>query len=195
MESSPPDPYRAPPSPEGPPSAYPGPVPAGGWTQPMPPMRPAWAGPPLASWGSRVGATLLDGAVMLMAFLVLAIPGVALLVAGAKVAGVVVLVLGFLAYLAIQVMYGAYFMNRPGDRNGQTLGKQWVGIRVVRDNGQPFNLGQGLLREFVVKVLLFGWVGGGFFGIPWLLDVLWPLWDDEDRALHDMIVKSHVVQA
>jgi uncharacterized RDD family membrane protein YckC len=38
-------------------------------------------------------------------------------------------------------------------------------------------------------------VGGFLLGIPWLIDVLWPLWDDENRALHDMIVKSHVVRS
>ena len=35
---------------------------------------------------------------------------------------------------------------------------------------------------------------GGFFFIPTLLDWLWPLWDDENRALHDMLVSSHVVR-
>jgi hypothetical protein len=28
-----------------------------------------------------------------------------------------------------------------------------------------------------------------------LLDVLWPLWDDQDRALHDMVVSTHVIRA
>ena len=27
-----------------------------------------------------------------------------------------------------------------------------------------------------------------------LADVLWPLWDDENRALHDFVVNSRVVQ-
>ena len=50
------------------------------------------------------------------------------------------------------------------------------------------------LREFVVKSLLFGFVGGFFFSIPTLLDCLWPLWDDSDRCLHDMVVTTHVVR-
>ena len=28
-----------------------------------------------------------------------------------------------------------------------------------------------------------------------LLDDLWPLWEDENKPLHDMIVKTHVVRA
>jgi uncharacterized RDD family membrane protein YckC len=169
-------------------------MPPGGWAYPVAPPKPPWAGPPLASWGSRVGARLLDGLVILIAVALLAVPGVALLIAGSNVAGVVLLVLSGFGYVAIYVFYGAYFMQRQGDRNGQTPGKQWVGIRVVRDTGEPYDLGSGLLREFVVKELLFAWVGGFFLGIPWLVDVLWPLWEDENRALHDLIVKSHVVR-
>jgi uncharacterized RDD family membrane protein YckC len=198
MQSQPPghDPQQPPSAPEVPPAGYTGQAPPGGWQQPVAPMRPVWAGPPLASWGVRLGAALLDGVVQLVAVLVLIVPGVVLLIADATAAGIVLLVLGGLGYVLVLIFYGGYFMKRPGERNGQTPGKQWLGIRVVRDNGEPFNLGQGILREFVVKQLLFGWVGGSlFFGIPWLIDYLWPLWDDQNRALHDMIVSSHVVQA
>src|SRR4051794_25065373 len=171
-------------------------MPPGGWVYPVAPPRPPWAGPPLAGWGSRVAATLLDGLVLLLAVIVLAAPGTALLVAKSTVAGIVLLVLGALASFVLYVLYGAWFTKRPGPHNGQTLGKQWVGIRAVRDTGEEFGLGQALLREFVVKLLLFGWIGGSFlFAIPSLLDCLWPLWEDENRALHDLIVKTHVVRA
>ena len=46
-----------------------------------------------------------------------------------------------------------------------------------------------MLREVVVKWLLFDAVLGAVtFGLAPLLDVLWPLWDEENRALHDFIV-------
>lgn len=168
--------------------------PAAYW--PSAPQPPIWAGPPLASWLSRVAATLLDGVVLLAAVVVLAAPGTALLIADHTAAGIAALLVGLVIYGLVYVFYGAWLMKRPGKRNGQTLGKQWVGIRVVRDNGEPFGLGQGLLREFVVKLLLFGWIGGSFFlAIPSLLDAFWPLWEDENRALHDLIVKTHVVDA
>ena len=47
-------------------------------------------------------------------------------------------------------------MAREGAHNGQTWGKQIVGIRVVRDNGEPMDFGWSALREIVVKGLLFG---------------------------------------
>ena len=114
---------------------------------------------------------------------------------GSDAAGAVLLILGGLAYVVVALLYAPYLMARPAEHNGQTLGKQWVGIRVSRDGGQPFDIGQGLLREFVVKGLLFGTVGGFFLYIPTLVDWLWPLWDDQNRALHDMVVKTHVVKA
>jgi uncharacterized RDD family membrane protein YckC len=65
---------------------------------------------------------------------------------------------------------------------------------VIRDNGEQIELGFGFLREFVVKNLLFGVIGGFFAGIPTLVDYLWPLWDDENRCLHDMVVSTHVIR-
>ena len=47
----------------------------------------------------------------------------------------------------------------------------------------------------MIKYLLFGVVGGFFLAIPTLLDYLWPLWDEQNRALHDMLASSRVVQA
>jgi uncharacterized RDD family membrane protein YckC len=195
-----PQPGYAPPAPEAPPGGYPpqappGQVPPGGWYQPPAQAPEAWAGVPLAGWGSRAGAVLLDALVVIGIAIALFAPGGIALGAGADAAGIALLVLGGIGYFVVVVMYGAYFMNRSGERNGQTLGKQWVGIRVVRDNGQPFDLGSGVMREFVVKNLLFGWVGGFFLSIPTLLDYLWPLWDDQNRALHDMVATTHVVRA
>ena len=92
-------------------------------------------------------------------------------------------------------IYFPVFMQRAGERNGQSLGKQIAGIRVVRDGGEPMNYGWSLLRQFVVIHLLFTVLGWIFFGIPILLDYLWPLWDESNRALHDMIVSTHVVRA
>jgi uncharacterized RDD family membrane protein YckC len=87
-----------------------------------------------------------------------------------------------------------FLMGREGERNGQTLGKQLCNIRVIKEDGTPVSTGFAILRDFVVKGLLFGWVGG-FFLIPWLLNYLWPLWDEKNQALHDKMVSSYVVRA
>jgi uncharacterized RDD family membrane protein YckC len=88
-----------------------------------------------------------------------------------------------------------FLMARDGEKNGMTLGKQIVGQRVIREDGMPVDIGFAIVREFVVRFLLLNLVGGFFFGLPGFLDLLWPLWDDKNQALHDKIVKSYVVDA
>ena len=89
-----------------------------------------------------------------------------------------------------------FLMGRDGERNGQTLGKQVVGIRVVKADGSPVSVGFAVLRELVVKGLLFGGLGWFLFGIPGLLNYLWPLWDKPgQQALHDKIVSTYVTLA
>jgi uncharacterized RDD family membrane protein YckC len=194
-QAPPPPPPQAPPAWGGTQApGYGGPVPPGGWQQPVAAARFQPVPGQLAGWWSRVGAALLDG-LILVGVIVLLGAVIAGAVAVNNVLGIVVGVILGIAILVVYVAYPAYFMAREGDHNGQTLGKQATGIRVIRDNGQPFDIGNGLLREFVVKLLLFGWVGGFFFSIPTLLNVLWPLWDDQNRALHDMIVSTHVISA
>ena len=46
-----------------------------------------------------------------------------------------------LLFVVVSLLYAPMLMMRDGARNGQTLGKQFVGIRVVRDNGQPYDFG------------------------------------------------------
>ena len=86
-------------------------------------------------------------------------------------------------------------MRRPGERNGQTWGKQLFGIRVVRTNGVPMDFTWSAVREPLVKGLGLGIASTIIPLVPYLLDFLWPLWDDENRAVHDMVVGTRVVKA
>ena len=154
----------------------------------------------LSGWWRRVAAHLLDGIVIgigaLVLFLVLgAIFGSGFLIGDTT--GVVAVILGLIIWFTCiavaALLYAPWMMART---NGQTLGRMAVGIRVVRPDGQPIDFGFAMLREVAVKWLLFNVVGGSItFGLAALVDVLWPLWDDQNRALHDMIVSSHVVKA
>ena len=172
--------------------SYGGPVPPGGWQQPIP-QQPGWIGQPLASWGSRVAATLIDWLILLVPAVILTIVVVAI-AAGSDTGAIVTGILGFLAYLLVLFAYAPVLMAREGKNNGQTWGKQMIGIRVVRDNGESVGFGLAALREIAVKGLLISIVSSIIPLIPWLLDYLWPLWDDENRALHDMVVSTHVLR-
>ena len=132
---------------------------------------------PYGSWGARAGALILDGLIVGVVF--------ALLVAILGADGWVTV----LAWLAALGAYTGLTMTRNGDRNGQTLGKQAANVRVVRDDGKPITWTTVGLREVGLKGI--GW--WITFGIGWLADVLWPLGEGEKRSLHDLIVRTHVV--
>lgn len=112
-----------------------------------------------------------------------------------SVLGLIALILaGSIGAFLVHLFYGAILMRREGPANGQTWGKQIVGIRVVQANGRPYDFGAGLLRQGVVQYLLF-WVVLGWLVFPLLLNYLWPLWDDQNRCIHDMMCDSRVIRA
>jgi uncharacterized RDD family membrane protein YckC len=137
---------------------------------------------------------MLDWLIVFVPFAIVVGILVAVAIDDGGAAAIVAWSLVVVVYLAAIGLYAPLLMARGGAANGQTWGKQIVGIRVVRDKGGDVDFGYAFLREVVVEWLLFGVIGGSFV-IPTLLDWLWPLWDDENRALHDMIVSSHVVRA
>ena len=169
-------------------------MPPGGWQAPLSHPQSPWAGRPLASWGSRVAATLLDGLILLVPVIVLTVLVTAVILAGSSVGGILLAAISFGAYLLALLFYAPVLMARSGSSNGQTWGKQILGITVVRDSGQPIDFGFAFLRAFVVQGLIIYGLGSFLAFIPTLLDYLWPLWDGQNRCLHDMIVSTHVVR-
>ena len=174
-------------------------MPPGGWDRPVagPPPMAAYAG-----WWSRVGAALFDLLVISVPAVILAIAvfgGVGAAFSAGDEFGVVTLILGLIAYVALLfgavLLYAPLLMRRPGAQNGQTWGKQLVGVRVVRTNGVPMDFTHSAIREALVKGLGLGIASSIIPFVPYLLDALWPLWDDERRAIHDMIVGTRVVVA
>ena len=77
---------------------------------------------------------------------------------------------------------------------GQTPGKQLLGIRAIREDGQPATWGRMFLREFVYKNIVFGILSVLTAGIVWVLDYLWALWDRDRQTLHDKLSGTVVVQ-
>lgn len=181
-----------------------------GYTTPPPPGAGGLAPPPaspepgagqfvLAGWWKRVGATLVDGLILVAgALLILLLFGTVFSVgffAGDEVGIVSVIVgllLAFVALAIVSLLYAPTLMSRT---NGQTWGRQLMGIRVVRTSGEPITFGFAVIREVVLKWLVVGVVGAGTIGIFVLIDYLWPLWDEENRALHDFPVQTRTVLA
>jgi uncharacterized RDD family membrane protein YckC len=194
-ETPPPRPTAAPERPQyttTPPPGAGGPPPVASFAQS--PVAGRYA---LAGWWSRVGAAVIDG-------LIVGIGGVLLLIAitapfgllffADEDVGVVSVIIGLiLAVICVSIVALLYAPALMARTNGKTFGRMATGIRVVRAKGEPITFGFAMLREVAVKALLFGIAGSLTGGLANLADVLWPLWDEENRALHDFVVDTRVV--
>jgi uncharacterized RDD family membrane protein YckC len=152
----------------------------------------------LAGWWSRVGAQVIDGLIVGIGGALLMIAITAPFSVGFFVddgVGIVAIIIGLLVAVVcvaiVALLYAPALMART---NGRTLGRMATGIRVVRADGKPIDFGFAMLREVVVKTLLFGVAGTLTGGLANLADVLWPLWDEENRALHDFVVNTRTIR-
>ncbi len=177
-----------------------GPVPPGAFQAAPPPPVPI-GNYQLASWGSRAVALIIDNIIVGVASILLFViisglfGGLGSLAGdnGGAVGFFLGIAVAFIPVLIVSLLYMPYWMSR---NDGATIGKQVMKIKVIRVNGQSTDFGWSALRQVVVIQGLFGFLGGIFLlGIPLLIDYLWPLWDEENRALHDMLVQSRVVKA
>ncbi|MCW2793902.1 MAG: domain containing protein [Nocardioides sp.] len=199
----PPNPYGQPADPAQPPAQQPAqPNPYGG-QQPgygqAPPAygQPAYGGPAAdyAHWGKRVGATLVDGLVSLVAGIP-AFIGLMILsantttttapdgtVASSSDVGAGVIVLIVVGYLLLIVVGIWNIVIRQG-RTGYSIGKGVLGIKLINEGtGQPIGAGMSFLRQIVHLV----------DSIPCYLGYLWPLWDSKRQTFADKILGTIVI--
>jgi uncharacterized RDD family membrane protein YckC len=93
---------------------------------------------------------------------------------------------GFLLSVLIVLIYSTAFI---GSSRGQTIGMMAVGARAVDAvTGTPIGHARALGRALVEYLLLFLLV------IPWVLDMLFPLWDPRRQTLHDKATNTVVVK-
>ncbi|MCW2829897.1 MAG: hypothetical protein JWP31_589 [Aeromicrobium sp.] len=137
---------------------------------------------PLAGWGSRVGASIID-----------AIPTIAALVlfsvlfgeSDASDSGFQLSLSGLPALVYFLLAFGWFFFNWGylQGRTGQTVGKKVLGITVGgATHRSPIGFGLSIGRQFV-HIL---------DAIPCYLGFLWPLWDKANRTWADMILDTRV---
>lgn len=179
------------------------------------PMAPGVSGA-LAGRGTRFAARLLDGFVVAPVTVVAYVATWALIVgvagagldgsiqgyddfgnpiyADSAIGGVVLAV--FFGWLVAALLAGAAgnavlaaLTARKSHRNGQTLGKQVLDIRVVLASGAPVPTKTAWMREVAWPFLLALTVIGSF------VDILWPLFDTQKRRLVDLACGTVVVIA
>jgi uncharacterized RDD family membrane protein YckC len=136
----------------------------------------------LASIGLRSSAFLLDY------ILTLLVPAITVLIAiyfkrrwAAPGVASVVLILGYFVTAAL-VIFNVVFLT---ERYGQTLGKRFLGIRIIREDGGSVTYKTALLRHLIgypLSILLFG------------LGICWALWDVRQQGWHDKLAHTLVVK-
>ena len=164
-------------------------------------------GVPLASWGRRLGAWLIDGVILVILTFIgarLFVPGYIDTIsqfadaAGAQDQAAINALTsqltsesakaGLVSW-AITAVYCIAFWTTTA----QTPGKLAVGISVRRaDQPGPLDLLTSVRRRLLSIVQILPVVGGIYF-LVFLIDYLWPLWDDKRQSLHDKVAQTQVV--
>ena len=154
-----------------------------------PPAEQQWGHQPTyAGWWARVGALLLDALILLVPLFVLGfVLGAALFATGEDDEDAATGAIGVVYAISIVLPYVYYglTMGRKNEHNGQTLGKQIVGIRIVRQDGRPIGFWWAIGREFIKGIISAVTLG---------INYLWPLWDKRNQALHDKVMSDFVVR-
>jgi uncharacterized RDD family membrane protein YckC len=133
-----------------------------------------------ASWGQRVGATLIDVLIQI-GLLVGVLIIFAVLHQVSTGLGAFILIVGYVAVVAFGIWN---YVFRQG-RTGQTIGKSQVRIRLISEqSGTPIGPGLSFVRS-LAHVL------DGIFYIGYL----WPLWDAKNQTFADKVMSTVVVRA
>ena len=157
-------------------------------------MENTFRGQELAGWWRRVAAYAVDGMLLFFAWNVLVFFAATMLSGRGSSATILFLLLVTLGFLMLSALYWGFSMSRE-EANGQSPGKQLLGIRVMREDGLPVDFRLAVQRQVLLLQLLFGLVALLLTGgILWLLDGLWPLRDERRQALHDKIVRTRVTK-
>src|SRR5690242_14579036 len=113
--------------------------------------------PRLAGRWRRFWALVIDSLVVTFGAFV-----VGMVVAAVSDDGDVVGAIFLLVWLGLVLLYYPLLMCRGGRRNGQTLGKQWLGVRVVTREGVPVTFGRSFRRD-VLGTTVLSFISSGLY--------------------------------
>jgi uncharacterized RDD family membrane protein YckC len=145
-------------------------------------------GPPAGFW-IRFLAYIVDGFILALALIVIGgvIVGLVIALGGPSEASEaaigVGIVFGLLIYFVVGWLYEALLTSGP---HGATLGKQAVGVRIVRADGAPLSFGRATGRHFL-KILVTPMV-------PLAIGYMLAGWTKGKRALHDFMADTLVIK-
>ncbi|MET9964034.1 RDD family protein [Streptomyces sp. NPDC006326] len=155
------------------------PPPYGAYPPPGMPGMPGAGMPPLAHWGLRVGAYLLDALIIAGPMYALSLIGLA--VGGDRPSAAA----GILSTLGVLYAIGmGFFQVYKEGSTGQTIGKKVLGISLRREaDGSTLGFGMAFVRK-LAHIL---------DGLPCYVGWLWPLWDDKKQTFADKVCSTVVI--
>ena len=86
------------------------------------------------------------------------------------------------ASILIQAAYYAYCLTQ---REGQTIGKKMMNIKVIKRDGSELGIWDAILRS------IFGYA---FSGLSFGIGFLWASYDKQAQGWHDMIADTIVIR-
>ena len=129
---------------------------------------------PLATAGARFLARFLDGVIEIAPIALGMVLAVAMSTEDSP--ALVPMALGYLAFLGFWIYQTVRLI-----KTGQTLGKKWAGVKVVRLDGSLASFGNHFLRGLVFALL-------GIISIVFIFRA-------DRRCLHDMAGETKVIAA
>ena len=144
-----------------------------------------------AGYGNRIVAQIIDALIVGFAVSIIAIPifGISIFSGvnmddpgdiSAMFAGLAILPLVLFAFVA-PVVYEVLMISSAKQA---TFGKMLMKIKVVDETGLRLTLGAAIGRTLIK------YVSSQLCILLWL----WPLFNDKEQALHDIIVKDYVIR-
>ncbi|GEM_PF-645142 len=149
-------------------------------------------GRPYAGWGARVGATLIDGIVILVPTGIIAALSYSTTTSINYQTGIETTTPHFGAGLFLSLLIPFLYQFLMLGAKGQTLGNMAAKTKVVDMSGAQVTYGRAAGRTGAD--VAFSLVSSFTIGLLSLLDVLWPLWDQKNQTLHDKIAQTLVVK-
>jgi uncharacterized RDD family membrane protein YckC len=147
----------------------------------------------LASRGARLGASLLDGIIMMAIIVpVMIFGGYFTAISDAMASGQSVSLLVQLMWGVLFVAIGLAIQVVPLKRSGQTWGKKVVGLKIVDMDGAQPGLGVLLGRRYLFAhgVGLIPFLGGLISTVNILF-----IFRGDKRCLHDLVAGTQVINA
>lgn len=95
----------------------------------------------------------------------------------------VILLFSFAAWASVVVLYHVLLESSS---KGATLGKQLMGIKVIKDNGEKLSFGTAFLRTFIKFAMDFSC----FAPLPWIVIFL----TDKRKTIHDLVANTIVIK-